>query len=119
MINYYFKYLKYKNKYLKTLLGGNQIHIEYEPKKLEIINNSILNDFFKDAIFSKQDDMREKYESKTEEDKKILLDNIFSANKDLFCVFIKILNKCAKEEDAEKFNSSLSKVSRIVTAASN
>ena len=111
IINYYSKYLKYKNKYLKlkNLYGGNQLHTNYESKKLEKIDNVILNDFFKDANFSKQDEMIEKYEAKTDEDKKKLLDNIFTANKDLYSVFIKILNKSTKEGDEEKFNSSLNK----------
>ena len=117
MINYYSKYLKYKNKYLKlkTLHGGTkELHNDYEPKKIEV-DNTILNDFFKDANFLEQDKIREKYEAKTnDDDKKKLLDNIFSANKDLFCVFIKILNKCTKPEDEEKFNTSLNKEGNTV-----
>ena len=114
MINYYSKYskyLKYKNKYLKLkdLYGGNQFHDNYEPQKIEV-DNTILNDFFKDIGFTKQDEIIKKYnEIKEDDDKKKLLDNIFSANKDLFCVFIKILNKCTKPEDEEKFNASLNK----------
>ena len=118
MINYYSKYLKYKNKYLKLkdLHGGNQLHDEYEPKNREV-DNTILNDFFKDANFLEQDKIREKYEAKTnDEDKKKLLDNIFSANKDLFCIFIKILNKCTDEKDEEKFNTSLNKAGNSVKA---
>jgi len=53
MINYYSKYLKYKNKYLKlkTLYGGNQLHTDYEPNKLEKIDNNILDNFFNDVNF--------------------------------------------------------------------
>ena len=117
MINYYSKYLKYKNKYLKLkdLHGGTkELHNDYEPKKIEV-DNTILNDFFKDAIFLEQDKIIGKYEAKTnDDDKKKLLDNIFSANKDLFCIFIKILNKCTKPEDEEKFNTSLNKEGNTV-----
>ena len=112
MINYYSKYLKYKNKYLKLkeLTGGTEkLHDEYIPKKINVEMN-ILNDFFKEFKFTDQEQIRQLFFEKTDEDKMILLDQIYSANEDLFCVFIKILNSCTDDEDNEKYDNSLKKL---------
>jgi len=112
MINYYSKYLKYKNKYLKLkeLTGGTEkLHNEYTPKKINVEMNK-LNDFFKDLKFADQEQIRQLFFEKTDEDKMILLDQIYSANEDLFCVFIKILNSCTDDEDNEKYDNSLKKL---------
>jgi hypothetical protein len=112
MINYYSKYLKYKNKYLKLkeLTGGTEkLHNEYTPKKINVEMN-VLNDFFKEFKFTDQEQIRELFFEKTDEDKMILLDQIYSANEDLFCVFIKILNSCTDDEDNEKYDNSLKKL---------
>jgi hypothetical protein len=109
---YYSKYLKYKNKYLKLkqIHGGDKrLHDEYEPKKIEVDMN-LLKSFFKGTKFSEQDKIRRKYfdyydnfsYDRIEKERKKILDNLFSLDKDLFCVFINILNNCATKEDQLK-----------------
>ena len=109
MINYYSKYLKYKNKYLKFKKqhgGTEKLHNEYTPNKINIEIN-ILNDFFKNLKSNDQEQTRQLFSEKTDEDKKILLDQIYSANEDLFCIFIKILNSCTNDEDNQKYDNFL------------
>lgn len=105
----YSKYLKYKNKYLKLKQLHGGLYNEYQPKKVEV-DMDLLKSFFKGTKFSEQDKIRDKFNdyyynfsySIKEEHKNKILDNLFSLDKDLFCVFINILNRCATKEDQLK-----------------
>ncbi len=100
-MTYYFKYFKYKKKYLKLnqLLGSNLLYKDYVPKKVDIDMN-LLKNFFKGTNFSEQDNIREKFSNFNDKEK--LLDNLFSLHKNLFCVFFNILNKCTNSNDQLK-----------------
>jgi hypothetical protein len=78
----------------------------------------LLKSFFKGTKFSEQDKIRNKFNDYyynfssiiKEEHKQKLLDNIFSLDKDLFCVFINILNSCTTKEDQLKCYLALKKL---------